>query len=302
MPGSTSADQPVRPAATVIVLRDAPHGLEVFLVRRHAGAAFMGGAHVFPGGRVDEADQAAADPSWCDGLDTAARALPGLGAEISVAHHVAAIRELFEESGILLARSADGAFAAVRDPDAHARFAASRHDLHSGRRTLRDIVEFERLHLALDALTPFAHWVTPPVDVRRFDTWFFVSRVPPHQIPAHDDRETVDSEWIAPAAALARAEAGEIALPPPTWTTLRELEPFGSADAAIAWARGRRIVRREPRAVERGGVRMLLLPGDPENPGDGHDEPPRESRFVLDAGRWRPQAGPAYNPSQGTHE
>ena len=110
------------------------------------------------------------------------------------------------------------------------------------------MIEREGLRLALDALVLFAHWVTPPIDTRQFDTRFFMTRVPPHQTPAHDDTETTHSVWITPAAAIAQSRRGEIVLPPPTWTTLRELEPFAvggrraglGADAAAS-------VRRKPK-------------------------------------------------------
>jgi 8-oxo-dGTP pyrophosphatase MutT (NUDIX family) len=104
------SDTPIRPAATVVVMRDAPGGPEVFLVRRHHAIAFMAGAHVFPGGRIDDGDRAA-DPSWCDGVEAARCALADQPADESLAAHVAALRELFEEVGVLLARRPDGAFA-----------------------------------------------------------------------------------------------------------------------------------------------------------------------------------------------
>jgi hypothetical protein len=133
----------------------------------------------------------------------------------------------------------------------------------------------------------FAHWVTPPIDVRQFDTRFFLARVPPGQPPVHDDRETTQSVWTTAAAAIDAAEQQRIVLPPPTWTTLRELEPCRTVDEAIAWARARRMARRQPLVVEHDGLRMLVMPGDPLHP-DAAPEPPRsELRFVYVAGRWR---------------
>jgi 8-oxo-dGTP pyrophosphatase MutT (NUDIX family) len=277
-----------RPAATVVMLRDGPGGPEVFMVRRHQGTAFMGGAHVFPGGRVDAADRDAAD-AWCDGMNHAVEQLPDLAGEDAVAYHVAAARELFEEAGVLLARDRSGRIVSLTGPDVHARFMACRHAVHDGETTLRRVVESERLRLSLDALVLFAHWVTPPIDTRQFDTRFFMTRVPPDQAPAHDDTETIDSAWIAPADALAQALRGDIVLPPPTWTTLRELEPFASVVDALAWGRQHRVVRRMPKLVEDGGRRMLLLPGDPLYPEAPADEPPAESRFVFVEERWRPE-------------
>jgi 8-oxo-dGTP pyrophosphatase MutT (NUDIX family) len=277
-----------RPASTVIVLRDGPRGPEVFLVRRHEGTAFMGGAYVFPGGRVDAADRAAADGAWCDGVDEAQR-LDALSSDDAIAFRVAAARELFEETGVLLARDDQGVFAALSRPGEQARFGRYRAEVHAGILSLRDVVEQERLRLALDALVPVAHWVTPPIDVRQFDTWFFLTRVPPSQVPIHDDRETTDSMWMRAAEALAAARRDEIVLPIPTWTTLRELERFGDVESALAWARGRAIVRRQPLLVERNGIRMLLLPGDPLHPETPTEPSIGEVRFAYVDGRWRPR-------------
>jgi 8-oxo-dGTP pyrophosphatase MutT (NUDIX family) len=278
---------PIRPAATVIVLRDTVTGPEVFLVRRHHAVAFMAGAHVFPGGRVDEGDQGA-DPSWCDGVVEAATKLPGVPAEAALAFHHATARELFEEAGVLLARDATGGYVSLANPADHDRFKAHRGELNAGRQTLRAIVEAEHLRLALDALVHYAHWVTPPIEIRRFDTQFFVARVPPRQTPVHDDHEATDSMWIKPSDAIAAVGRGEIVLPPPTWASLRELERFASVEAALQWATNRTVRRREPRVTtDADGTRRIVLPGDPTLP-----EPEAvafETRFVLADGKWRPE-------------
>ncbi len=279
-----------RLASTVLVLRDTDGAPEVFMVRRHEGTAFMAGAHVFPGGAVDASDHDA-DASWCDGLEHAVSQLPELPDHEAVAHHVAAARELFEEAGVLLARDRHGRFVALASADAHARFTSYRRGVHSGELRLRPMLEREQLRLALDALIHFAHWVTPPVDTRRFDTRFFVTRLPPEQVPAHDEHETTHGVWLSAASALAGARANEIVLPPPTWTTLREIEPFRSVDAALAWARTRQVVRREPRVFDRDGRRMLVAPGDPLHPEPGDDHPLAETRFVLVDGRWVAEGG-----------
>jgi hypothetical protein len=114
-----------------------------------------------------------------------------------------------------------------------------------------------------------------------------MTRVPPDQTPAHDDTETTHSSWMKPADAMAQSASRDIVLPPPTWTTLRELERFQSVDDALAWARGRRIVRRQPALLEQDGVRMLVIPGDPLHPDAGGDDPPIETRFVEVDRRWR---------------
>jgi 8-oxo-dGTP pyrophosphatase MutT (NUDIX family) len=276
-----SADVPVRPASTVVVLRDTTGGPEVFLVRRNFTIAFMAGAHVFPGGRVDAAD-ADCDSAWCD--------LPDGGAPVPDAppltFRVAALRELFEEAGVLLARNSDGQLVALEEDDVRARFDRYRDEIHAGKATLRAVVEQEGLRLALDAIVPFARWLTPPIEVRRFDTWFFLARVPPRQRPVHDAHESVESEWLPAAAALDRARSGAMHLPPPTWATLRELEGFGSSDAAMDWAATRSITGREPLVLEEHGAREILLPGDPRHP--QHEVVSFETRFVWVGDRWLP--------------
>jgi hypothetical protein len=283
----------LRPASTVVVMRDGAgkdDPPDVFMVRRHEQTAFMGGAQVFPGGRVDGADSDA-DESWCDGIDHAARQLPGLPRAEAVAYHVAGAGVLFEEAGVLRARDAAGSFVSLGEAEAHARFRRYRTHVHGHALTLGDVVRREHLRLSLDALVLFAHWVTPPIDTRQFDTRFFLTRVPPEQTPAHDETETTESTWVTAAAAIAQAEAGAILLPPPTWTSLRELEPFRSVDEALAWARGRRVARRQPKVFEEGGVRMLVVPGDPLHPEPATGEIPVETRFVLVDRRWRAERG-----------
>jgi 8-oxo-dGTP pyrophosphatase MutT (NUDIX family) len=281
---SAVADETPRPAATVVVLRDGAAGPEAFMVRRHAGTAFRG-AHVFPGGRVDAADSGMATDEWCDGLAHADRQLVDLPASEARAFHIAAARELFEEAGVLLARAAPGRFISLADGDAHRRFMQYRSDVHAGTRGLRAIADAESLRLALDSLVLFSHWVTPPspIEGRRFDTRFFMTRVPAGQVPAHDDRETTEGVWLTPRDAIRRAAAREIVLPPPTWVTLRELEPHGSVQAALEWAAARRVVRREPAIVQESGARVLVMPLD-----SGAAPSSYERRFALRDGAWGP--------------
>jgi 8-oxo-dGTP pyrophosphatase MutT (NUDIX family) len=254
------------------------------MVRRHAGTAFRG-AHVFPGGRVDPSDGALATNSWCDGLDHAVRQLSALPGPEAVAFHVAAVRELFEEAGVLLARGDAAGFVSLADGAAHRRFADYRSAVHAGSWTLRGIAEHESLKVALDALLLFSHWVTPPspIEGKRFDTRFFMARVPAGQVPAHDDRETTDGVWVTPREAIARAIRREIVLPPPTWVTLRELERHATVDGALAWAAARRVARREPAIVDENGGRVLVMPLD-----DGPDPIRYERRFALRNGAWGP--------------
>ncbi len=286
---SSTVPSDPRPASTVVVLRDSAAGPEVFLVRRHERTVFMGGAHVFPGGRVDAVDREG-DHAWCDGIVHATKQLDTLAASEAVAYHVAAVRELFEEAGVLLAHDAAGTFVSLASASDHARFKHDREEVHAGRTSLRAVVDRERLRLALDTLVLFSHWVTPPIDTRQFDTRFFMTRIPPDQTPAHDETETTHSTWITPGHAMAQARAGDIVLPPPTWTTLRELEPFASVEEALAWAAKRRVIRRMPKALEHEGRRLLVLPGDPLHPDPGSPDDagqPVETRFAFVDRRWR---------------
>ena len=276
----------VRPASTVVLLRQGAGGPEVFLVRRHRAIAFMGGAYVFPGGRVEEAD---ADDAWstvADGLAAALGRMPAEEPRVALAFHVAAARETFEEAGVLLARGADAALVSPDATDA-ATLAQQRHAVTAGSLSLLDVLTTHRWRLALDALVYFAHWVTPPIETRRFDTRFFLAAAPSDQVPTHDAGETTDSVWLRPSDALARCLDGGIALPPPTWTTLRWLESFRDVGAALAWAGQKRVPRIEPGFIQDGATRIVTLPGDRTMPRvDGFDAP--ETRFRLAGGRWTP--------------
>lgn len=198
---------PVRDAATVMLVRDGSDGVEVFLLRRTPRAVFSPGAHVFPGGAVDDADAL----------------VPGVDRFV-----VAAIRECFEEAGALLARHRDG-----RRVDT-SRLAPLRRAVHAGELTMVELCERESLVLDADALVPFGRWVTPPRAPRRFDTRFFVARAPEEQAFVHDDRELVDSAWFRPADALARFERGEIDLILPTQRSLEALAAATSVDELVA--------------------------------------------------------------------
>jgi 8-oxo-dGTP pyrophosphatase MutT (NUDIX family) len=266
------------PASTVVLLRPA-HPFEVFLVRRSDNIAFMGGAHVFPGGRLDASDYIDHIETTIDGMTAAAARMPDVPAKAAIAHHVAALRELFEEAGVLLARPVTAT--------SIERLAAHRRDLLAGKVAFGDLIRAERLRLALDELAYFAHWVTPEIETRRFDTRFFIARAPEGQTPVHDDGEASHSEWFDPAGAIERCRAGAISLPPPTWTTLSMLAKFDSVDDVMSWARQKVIPRVQPRFEKRGDQTLLFYPGDPTYPPvEGFDAP--ETRFVLENRRWRP--------------
>jgi 8-oxo-dGTP pyrophosphatase MutT (NUDIX family) len=275
-----------RPASTVVLVRPSTARFEVFLVRRSDSIAFMGGAHVFPGGRVDPADRIGDTQFLTDGAESSAVRMSDVSSDDAIAHHVAALRELFEEAGVLLARR-NGRIVTI-DGDSPNRFTAHRHNLLAGTTSFADMVSAEGLRLALDELTYFAHWVTPEVEIKRFDTRFFVARAPEGQTPVHDDGETIHSEWLDPAEAIERSRREEIALPPPTWTTLSALAKFDSIDAVVQWARAKPIPRVQPGFLKRGDETLLLYPGDPLCPPIEGFEIPEETRFSLKNRRWRP--------------
>lgn len=276
-----------RPASTVVVVRDATVP-EILMVRRAQGQSFFGGAYVFPGGRVDAADRADEAGLWCDGVEAARDRFPALAAGEALAYHVAAVRELFEEAGVLLARGPDGGTVRVGSAEVQARYDAHRHAVHAGKATLRDVIEAERLRLALDLLLPFAHWITPTSEPKRFDARFFVARMPEGQRPMHDAGETTEAVWVAATEALARCARDEIVLAPPTWRTLWDLARQADVDAIFAWASRQTIGPIQPMPHEEAGRQMLLLPGDPLNPAPFPGEAAPETRFILDdKGRWR---------------
>src|SRR5688572_7759193 len=185
----------LRPAATLLLLRDGNLGPEAFLLQRTLSAAFLAGAHVFPGGALDRADGDARVLRRVTGISDA-QASARLGVESGgLAYWVAAVRECFEESGILLAESEDG-----RAPDAArtAALAQYRTPLQAGELAFHEFLEQERLVLRGSALAYFGHWITAPGRSRRFDTRFFLALAPPDQHGAHDGTELIDSVWLRP--------------------------------------------------------------------------------------------------------
>lgn len=214
---------------------------EVLLVRRNDKVAFMAGAYVFPGGRVDDDDVAGAN-----------RLKPAVGEsrfsdltpDEEWPYRVAAVREVREEANVTI----DAA-----------------------------------------GLIPFAHWVTPEIETRRYDTRFFLARMPHGQTARHDEGEMTELEWLTPLDAVTRCASGAILLPPPTWTTLKQLARFVSVAAALQWARSKPIVRVMPGFIKDEVQTMLTLPGDPLHPTIPGWEIPEDTRFVLQEGkRWTP--------------
>lgn len=156
---------------------------------------------------------------------------------------------------------------------------------------VRELEEEANVRIAAADLYPLAHWVTPEIETRRYDTRFFLARMPEHQVARHDESETTALDWLTPAEAIARFQRKELLLPPPTFTTIRQLAKRSSIDDAIAWAAARPIVRVMPGFFKNGDEVTLTLPGDPSFPTIAGWEIPEETRFVLEDGaRWRPQA------------
>ena len=229
-----------KPAATVILLRDGAQGIEVFMLRRTEAANFAAGMYVFPGGRVDDADR---DTAWglrCHGLtDTNGHPHAGL-ADDGLPYMIAAVRECFEEAGLLLARDRNDAKADVIDlhDSANAeRYAAVRDDLNGGKIDFNALCGEFGLTLALDQMAYLTRWITPVGQPKRFDTRFFIAAVPANQTGSHDNQETTDHLWVRPADAMARYAAREINLMHPTRYCLKYLLEFEHAAAAIANAR-----------------------------------------------------------------
>ncbi|MCC5873477.1 MAG: NUDIX hydrolase [Gammaproteobacteria bacterium] len=238
---ATSQVQPIRPAATVIIARDAADssgGIEIFMLRRTSRAAFAGGMYVFPGGKVESDDHLHALDPWRSGPTAAQqRQVAALGNEWR-GYWIAAIRETFEEAGLLLAYTEDGDMLDWRDPVTEARFRAHREALNRGDLDLIDLCREEGLRLACDHIHFFNRWVTPLGRPRRFDTRFFIAEAPRGQKGVHDTTETVHSVWVSPQVALAEHAAGAFGLMGVTQRQLAALEGFGSVAELHEWAVG----------------------------------------------------------------
>ncbi|MBK9180079.1 MAG: NUDIX domain-containing protein [Acidimicrobiales bacterium] len=254
----------VRDAATVMLVRDGVAGMEVFMLRRNLNSDFVGGAYVFPGGAVDPADRHTDLEPWCLGR-TDADASRALGVDGGgLAYWVAAIRECFEEAGVLLAYGRDGQVVRFDDPDVASRFEAHRHAVHETGRSLVEICRADGLQLAVDTIHYFSHWITPEGPPRRYDTRFFVTRAPEAQVPLHDDRETIANLWVRPADALERHQRGELDLIFPTIRNLMAIGRFDRADDLLAAAAAEtEIPTILPRVIQDGHGLRIVLPGDP---------------------------------------
>jgi 8-oxo-dGTP pyrophosphatase MutT (NUDIX family) len=225
-----------RDAATVMVVRDHDEALEVLLLRRHDDLVFAAGAHVFPGGAVDDADRDPTVDSVCSGLPQP----PGP----HLAFAVAAIRECFEESGLLLASTTDGDRVRVDDAGRAERLPLARKALVAGERTMADVCADEGLILSTSSLAYAGRWITPEGSPRRYDTRFFLAAAPADaaaQVADHDGHETVESAWTRPADALEQWRSGTIELIQPTVANLSALAMHPTAVSALAAAREGRL-------------------------------------------------------------
>jgi 8-oxo-dGTP pyrophosphatase MutT (NUDIX family) len=253
-------------AATLVLLRDGDSGLEVFCVERHSKSGFMAGAVVFPGGKVDESDS---DPAWPTLVMP-----PREGTRQDLA--IAACRESLEEAAILpVTGSLDHDYALVL-----------RQALASGLDVFRSALKARGLLIDLASLVPFARWITPEPEVRRFDAHFFMLRAPEGQEGAHDSYETMSSFWATPTDVLARFEKGEVQLAPPTHRTLEILSEQSDVDAALAMAEGSSLEPIRPVLIDYDGTMALTLPGDPDHPQKERIIPGR-TRYVLRGDQWR---------------
>lgn len=243
-----------RPASTTLLLRDNARGgaIEVFMMVRHHQIEFNSGALVFPGGSIDQGDK-----------EVVARAeLHAGGAGLdqnALSFRVAAIRETFEESGILLARpkGSQSLVDAKRAKEIEARY---RESLCEGKATFLEVLAQNKLWLALDELVPYAHWITPEGMPKRFDTWFFLAAAPPDQVGAHDGKESTDSIWVSPREALEGGESGRFKLPFPTTRNLIRLGKQPNVRAALDDSRGRKVVTVMPVMTNLNGGRQLRIP------------------------------------------
>jgi len=242
---------PPLPAATVVILRDGREGLEVFMVVRHQEIDFASGALVFPGGKVDPGD---ADAAWAD-------LAPYTAATPDRTFVVAAVRETFEEAGLVLARRR-GTRAMLDAGDTHRLVETYRAPLLAGETTFLDLVRAEDLLLATDLMVPFAHWITPERVAKRFDTHFLLVAAPVDQLGAHDGGESVEGFWIAPRQALRDAEAGSRTLVLPTQMNLTKLAGHATVAEAVAATRASRIVTVTPRIERTAGGRKLHIPAE----------------------------------------
>ncbi len=266
---NSSDKSALRPAATVMLIRDIENGeFEVFMLQRTLNAAFAGGMYVFPGGRVDELDGIEELEQLCDGLDdkhaSGLLQIPSGG----LAYWVAAIRECFEEAGVLLARNSQTKqLVAFDEPAIIQRFDEARLKIHDSSLSVIDLCLSENLSLVTESIHYVSHWITPVGEARRFDTRFFVARAPESQEPLHDSQETIASLWVRPQDALDKLARGDLAMFPPTSENLKFLANFKTTAEVLAAAKkvsNPVAILPRLRTNSDGKVIGVLMPGDPD--------------------------------------
>jgi 8-oxo-dGTP pyrophosphatase MutT (NUDIX family) len=283
---------PPRASATVVLLRDAPQkGLEVFLLRRHTASAVLGGAYVFPGGKLDDADCTPAVHAHLDVEPLALhRALgePELPVATAAGLYVAAVREALEECGVLFARAKQGI-----EVHSTALRQQWQQQLHAGA-VFADVLHAADVRVDTQLLAPWSRWITPvqpSVTNQRFDTRFFVAVLPVGQAPKHDDIEAIDSVWLSPLEGLTRYWENQVPLAPPQIMTLVSLLPHRDTASVLKAAQQQTppLILPEP-FDDDAGVRTLCYPGDPRHSVAQRAMPgPTRLRFV--AGRFEPVHG-----------
>ncbi len=247
---------PLRSAATVMLLRDAAHGLEIFLLKRHGLSDVLGGAYVFPGGKVDSNDGELDVDNHLDQTATALHATlnePEIDAPTACGLYVAAIREAFEECGILFAHGASQAHATQANTLLREGYAFD------------EVLAQMQLRLQTQSLAPWSRWITPRVPSvmnKRFDTRFFVAACPADQMAKHDNHEATESVWLAPRAALEQYRSGQIELAPPQIMSLAHLSRFGNVHTVMTEAQSRLPAVIQPEPFEHDGGRVICYPGD----------------------------------------
>lgn len=284
---SEIVDTPPRMAATVILLRQAQAGLEVFLLQRHRASDVLGGLYVFPGGKVDPADATPATHALLDQpVDALHQALhePDLSPATAASLYVAALREAFEECGVLLAHTAQG------QPVNPAEVVARLRDGQPFGTALAQL----GVQLHTRALLPWSRWITPRMPSlgmsKRFDTRFFVAAVPANQIALHDNFEATASVWLTPRAALEQYWAGEVELAPPQIMTLAHLAPHANVSRVLDVARHRAPPSVLPEPFDQDGQRVICYPGDPRHPVPDRAWP-GPTRLVFRNRRFEPEQG-----------
>ncbi len=249
----------IRPAATVMLIDDRPD-LQLFMMERHANTIFAGGMWVFPGGSVDATDNSAEFQAISiHRSDAQASKLMGIDAG-GLAYYIAAIREAFEEAGILLALKKDTLEPLdLSSPDVKKRFQQHRDDINDSNRNFIEIIKDENLIMDAGEIHYIARWITPPGPPRRFDARFFVACVPDKQTPIHDDGELVHSKWFSPKEILRRAENDEMVLMSPTLRMVKNLALFDSAAQVIESASANQV---DELARVLPGTRVIVMPGE----------------------------------------